>query len=229
MPIKCSKCDGEFIDGKALEQHTKAKHAQPDQLSAASPQVLKRMEKKEEKKIEKAQELKSRKQGKFLKYGLFLLIIIGISYWMTSASSPSGQTVYKVVDSQGQANPTLNTQNPGQIPTGPIHWHPHLTIIINEQEQVIPAEIGLQQTPHSPVHTHETDGIIHLENSRPTAENMKLKFFFDVWNKKFNKECIFEFCNSGDKKVKFTVNGKENTDFENYIMADGDKMVIEYG
>ncbi len=218
MGIKCDKCDREFMDTKALDQHSQAKHSENVQ-QAPSSQVLKRIERKEEKKAERAAGLKAESRGKFLKYGSFFAVIILIGYGITVFSSPSGNSVAV------QPNP--------KIPTGPIHWHPELIIKINGQQQVIPANIGISPTIHQPVHTHEdelVDGarLIHLENNKPTADNMKLGFFFQVWGKKFNKDCVFEQCNTGDKKVKMTVNGKENLEFENYFMQDKDKIVIEY-
>src|SRR3989344_1017060 len=217
MGIKCDKCDGEFGSAQALEQHSQAKHSEN---KIVSEKVLQRMEKKEERRVEKAAGTKSAKQGKFLKYGIFLVVIIAVGYGVTQFTSPSGNAVAPAISAK--------------IPTGPIHWHPMLTIKINGQQQDIPPEIGLGPTVHQHVHTHEDElvngaRLIHLENNRPTLENMKLGFFFQVWNKKFNKECIFDSCNTADKKIKMTVNGKENMDFENYIMADGDNIIIEYG
>lgn len=227
MGMKCSKCDGEFVDSKALNQHTGAKHAEQSAIQEVSSKALKRMERKEERKAERAQELKTERSGKFLKYGIFVVLIIGIGYWATSSAPSSAPNASAI--KHDIAPGTGITQYAGGIPTGPIHWHPHLTIKINGQQQAIPANVGIGATIHQPIHTHDDTGILHMENGNPTAENMKLGFFFTIWGKKFNNGCIFEFCNSGDKKIKFTVNEKENADFENYFMRDGDKMVIEYG
>ncbi|HZX12002.1 MAG TPA: hypothetical protein VFE88_00900 [Candidatus Nanoarchaeia archaeon] len=112
------------------------------------------------------------------------------------------------------------------LPAGPIHWHPHLIIKINGQEQVIPANIGLGQV-HAPTHTHAPDGIIHLENNKPTTKTLKLGYFFDVWGKTFSNECILDHCT--DKgTLKMFVNGNENLDFENYLLRDKDEILIEY-
>lgn len=112
------------------------------------------------------------------------------------------------------------------VPPGPIHWHPYLQIIIDGEKQAIPANIGLSGG-HKPMHTHETNGIIHVENHKPTARNMILGYFFEVWEKKFNKDCIFEYC-TDTGTLKMTVNGNENHDFELYALHDGDEIVIEY-
>ena len=215
MGIRCDKCASEFGTPNALEQHTQAKHAE----NVFSEKVLKRIEKKEERKAEKSSELKSERSRKVFKYGGIFLLLIIVGYGIVSFSSPTGNAV---------------ATSQIKIPANPIHWHPMLTIKINGQDQNIPPNIGMGSTIHQPIHTHEDElvngaRLLHMENNRPTLENMKLGFFFNVWGKKFNKDCIFDFCNIADKEVRMTVNGKENFDFENYFMSDGDNIVIQYG
>lgn len=63
--------------------------------------------------------------------------------------------------------------------------HTHLSIFLNGQQLRIPAEIGIggPQAPvpgclHS-VHTHDSIGIIHVEN--PTPGHFTLGQFFALW------------------------------------------------
>ena len=158
-------------------------------------------------------------KGSKLKYSLIISVLLII-----------GGSVFALTQSPQQLTGQVVSKAPTEadVPSGPIHWHPHLTIKINGQEQTIPADIGLSPSVHQPVHTHETDGVIHLENNNPTEQNMKLGLFFQIWGKKFNKDCIFDYCNDEKSSVKMLVNGKSNTDFENYFMKDKDNIVIEY-
>lgn len=125
------------------------------------------------------------------------------------------------------------------IPKGSVHWHPKLTIRINGIEMPIPDDIGhgtgritdahLSGMRMSPTHTHESDGTIHIENRNPTSkpETLTLGYFFYIWNQTFTPGCIFDYCT--DKgTLKLYVNGIENTEFGQYIMRDGDHIVIEY-
>lgn len=124
------------------------------------------------------------------------------------------------------------------IPKGPIHWHPRLTIYINGERQYIPANIGItigKSIDHqvsgmrmSPIHTHTDDGVLHYEQNSPTERTIKLGYFFYVWEKRFSSECIFEYCNGDGKTVKMFVNGEPNFEFENYIPKDGDDIVIRH-
>src|SRR5947209_1562386 len=45
-----------------------------------------------------------------------------------------------------------------------MHIHPHLTILINGQDQVIPAGIGVEASGDLPMHTHDDSGTIHIES-----------------------------------------------------------------
>jgi hypothetical protein len=115
-------------------------------------------------------------------------------------------------------------------PKSAIHWHPTLTITIDGQKTIIPADIGITSTVHFPIHTHKEDiniGVIHMENDRPVKKTVTLGYFFEVWNKKFSKDCIFEYC--ADKgTLKMYVNGGENFEFEKYFMQDKDEIKIVY-
>lgn len=109
-----------------------------------------------------------------------------------------------------------------------IHWHADLTIKILGQYQRIPANIGLGVSER-PIHTHEADGVMHMEFSRlVTKDDVQLGQFFEIWGKKFSQECIFDKCNGPDGEVRMLVNGKLNFEFENYIMRDEDKIEITF-
>ena len=131
------------------------------------------------------------------------------------------------------------TDDPGSLSTGgPIHWHPHLRIFIGDEEQTIPAGIGIiignvidtevSGMKMSPMHTHDDDGIIHVEQIDPTNRTLRLGYLFQVWGEEFNSTCIFSFCSSEDMALKMTVNGGQNREFDGYIPQDKDDIVIRY-
>ncbi|MBI4991973.1 MAG: hypothetical protein HZB99_02035 [Candidatus Harrisonbacteria bacterium] len=109
-----------------------------------------------------------------------------------------------------------------------MHWHSELKIFINGEEHQIPEGIGLSAV-HNPIHTHDDSGVLHLEFTGLVAKNdIKLDKFFKAWQRDFNANCIFNYCNGPQGKVKMSVNGSENNEFENYIMKDKDKIEIKY-
>lgn len=102
-----------------------------------------------------------------------------------------------------------------------IHWHPELFIYVNGEKQEIPANIGLGAV-HQPIHTHDDnkEGIIHLEFPGLVRQNdIRLGQFFKNWGKDIR---------SFGANMKMTVNGEENTEYENYLMQDKDKIELRY-
>jgi len=60
------------------------------------------------------------------------------------------------------------------------HIHAHLDIFVNNQPLTIPAFIGIEDnTCLYWLHTHKTDGIIHIES--PQTHDFSLGQFFDMW------------------------------------------------
>ncbi len=113
-----------------------------------------------------------------------------------------------------------------------LHWHPNLTINIEGKKQELPANIGLSGSVHQKIHTHDTDakdGVVHLEAQGVVGkDDIKLGNFFRVWGKEFNSTKILDKTSGPEGVVKMTVNGKDNREFENYLMKDGDKIEISY-
>jgi len=64
------------------------------------------------------------------------------------------------------------------------HHHVHLTVYINGQQVPFPAGMGIAGGQTNPtcyywLHTHATDGIIHIE--APAQHSFSLKNFLDIW------------------------------------------------
>ncbi|MCR4330670.1 MAG: hypothetical protein NUV49_02200 [Patescibacteria group bacterium] len=140
---------------------------------------------------------------KFIIGGIIVIVLlVGSSYFSRSLS--------------GVGN------NPDIIAQKGIHWHPKLEIYVKGELQQIPENIGLGAV-HQPIHTHSEDaaqGVLHLEfGGRVTKEDLKLSNFFKNWGKDMS-----EFGSA----MTMTVNGKENTEFGDYVMADGDQIVIRF-
>ncbi len=122
-----------------------------------------------------------------------------------------------------------------------IHWHPELKIIVKGEEIKIPTNIGIgmQYAGYSrydpmmkmtDIHTHDDSGTLHWEvmEGPVKKEDIRLESFFAIWGKKFDSSCIFENCNGTEGVVKMFVNGELNTEFQNYLVKDGDKIEIWY-
>lgn len=132
--------------------------------------------------------------------GILVVVVIGGLIWYVATRPPTLES--DIISRSG------------------IHWHPELTIYIKGEQQNIPKDIGLAGTIHKPVHTHDEDGVIHLEfQGLVLKSDITLGQFFNNWNKNIRSLGV---------NMKMTVNGKENTEYENYIMQDKDKIELSY-
>lgn len=147
--------------------------------------------------------------------------------------------------SQAVAPPVVKE---GSLQEVVMHIHPKVQIIVDGRQVTIPATIGIgsklwkdrslerlgmpmpemRDMPFmSPLHTHDTSGIIHVEST--VIRNYTLGEFFDVWGVPFNESCIFDRC--GGSIVMF-VNGVKfesgSRDFRELIFVDGQQIRIEY-
>lgn len=140
-----------------------------------------------------------------------------------------------------QANNERFVEVEKQLPYGELHWHAQLKIFAAGSFIAIPGGIGVTIGKNidngvsgksaAPMHTHEDGNTLHIENVAPRLNQDKLTlgyFFSKVWGKKFDNECIFEYCNGAGGTVKLFVNGKQSTQFENYSLRDGDQILIVY-
>jgi hypothetical protein len=82
-----------------------------------------------------------------------------------------------------------------------LHTHQHLDVYVNGTHITVPANIGIG--PHgsfySPLHTHDTSGIIHLESA--TVRSYTLGEFFRVWGVRLTATCIDGHCGKLDAFV----------------------------
>lgn len=98
------------------------------------------------------------------------------------------------------------------------HIHPHLTIIVDGANQVIPAEIGNVRGCMAELHTHDANGAIHIE-SLSLDRQFKLADFFSVWGESMDKSGY---------KLEMAVDDLANDQLGNLIMTDKQQIVLKY-
>lgn len=196
----CEICKREFKDLDGLAQHKAAKHSQ-NPSSAASPSSSLH---------------NSGFNFKKIRNWAILIFIIGIVIWVFSVSVKGGNAC--------KTDPVTEI-NIGSHQNLALHTHAYLEIVINGVSREIPANIGIAPGIMRPIHTHDNTGEIHMEGL--CIRDFKLGEFFQVWGKRFDSSCIFDFC-TGNGTLTMSVNGKENMEFDSYIMRDKDEITIEY-
>ncbi len=132
------------------------------------------------------------------------------------------------------------------------HIHSHLDIFVNGQALTVPSGLGIDITDPgvhhgalggggmayggislcakpciSPLHTHEPNGIVHVES--PGQQDYKLGQFFAVWGTRLNSLCVGAFC-SPDAKIATFVNGKRSDgNPADIVFADHEEIAIVIG
>jgi hypothetical protein len=93
----------------------------------------------------------------------------------------------------------------------------------------VPANIGLKEPtgPFSPIHTHDTSGIVHMEADQEYP--FTIGQFFAVWGVKFSDDQLGPYRAKGDQKLSAYVNGKKVSDPVNYVMKEHDVISVGYG
>jgi VCBS repeat-containing protein len=83
---------------------------------------------------------------------------------------------------------TISSPLPPVFPAANSHIHPQLTILLDGQQVVIPAGIGINGSSFANPHTHDYTGTLHVGESATagtdsggSARNVTLQDFFNVW------------------------------------------------
>lgn len=109
------------------------------------------------------------------------------------------------------------------------HIHALLHVYVQGQSVTVPANIGISAADQleSPVHTHDTSGIIHIEAGQQFP--FRLADIFAVWGVVFTGHQLGGYINSGQETVQVFVNGEQLTDPTHYVIKPHDNIVVAYG
>jgi hypothetical protein len=112
-----------------------------------------------------------------------------------------------------------------------LHIHQHLDIFVHGKPLPVPPGIGIHETAPafiSPVHVHDTQGIIHVES--PTVETFTLGQFFDIWGVRLSATCVGGYCTDGANTLVVYVNGEKYQGDPRHIeLASHQEILIAYG
>ena len=111
-----------------------------------------------------------------------------------------------------------------------VHIHQHLDIFVEGKRVTVPANIGIDESGKfiAALHTHGTDGILHVES--PTASSYSLGQFFAVWGLRLDRRCIGGRCATGGKRLAAWVDGKPlDADPTRIVLAEHQVIVLAYG
>jgi len=107
------------------------------------------------------------------------------------------------------------------------HYHPQLRIIIDGKDVPIPANIGVDPTTGamSAVHTHETDGTIHIE-ADTAGETFTLGKLFTQWGVTLTPTQIGGVTAKDGQQVNLTSNGTPVAGDPNDLRLEPDQVIV---
>ena len=111
-----------------------------------------------------------------------------------------------------------------------LHSHQHLDVYVNGRRVTVPAGIGIDQFDGfiSPLHTHDTSGVMHVES--PKVETFTLGQFFAVWGVRLTPRCLGGYCQKGTRAVRVYAGGRRiSGDPRRLPLAAHQEIVVTYG
>jgi len=152
------------------------------------------------------------------------------------------------------SNPMALAQQAGLTPDAKefftYHVHAHLDVFVNGKPVEIPGGIGIEITDPavqrfgstgyggipeegceqaciSPLHTHDVDGVIHVE--APSRAQFTLGQFFEELAIRLNASCVDEYC-TPDIPVAVYVDGQlQSGDPADIVLSDREEIAIVIG
>jgi len=97
------------------------------------------------------------------------------------------------------------------------HLHPHLTITIDGISEPLPADIGVLTGCIQELHTHEEDGIIHVESD--VDKGYTLADFLNVWGIGLEQPGYI---------TRLTVDDEFNENDMNFKLEDEQEILLEF-
>ena len=162
-----------------------------------------------------------------------LYAIIAVLFILLLWQWPSKSTLANQINSlsnQASLLQNYNSQLSKLSGIGPLkstHIHADIKVYINGQ----PIDFSQKKYHVTTSYMHFEDGLGNVVHMHATG--LAMNHLFKSLNGDFNNNCLlFEgenYCNDGNKKLKFFVNGKPNNEFGYYVMKDLDKILVSYG
>jgi hypothetical protein len=107
------------------------------------------------------------------------------------------------------------------------HVHAQLKVFANGKEMTVPQNVGIAPNFLSSLHTHDAQGIIHMEAVEPYP--FTLGQFFTVWGVKFTQTQLGSYTTANGLVLETYVNGEKVPNGPRYEMKQGDSIVVGFG
>jgi hypothetical protein len=110
-----------------------------------------------------------------------------------------------------------------------VHYHAHLSILIDGNETILPAGVGIDNADQCLywMHTHQSDGVVHIEAPKSAASRkFTLGNFFDLWKKPLDSTHVGDTPLSSGQKLVIFVDGKPYSGNPRNVVLGAHTLVV---
>lgn len=109
-----------------------------------------------------------------------------------------------------------------------VHYHAHLDIFVNGQSEPVAASIGREDDSFfSPLHTHATSGMIHIE--APRDQRFTLGMLFTEWGVSLTPNCVGGYCLPATQ-ISAYIDGHRTSDaLSGIVFGKGEEIALVIG
>jgi hypothetical protein len=113
-----------------------------------------------------------------------------------------------------------------------LHEHANVQVFVNGAEQPVPQGIGITEDGLASLHTHTSDGLVHVESSQ--IRDFTLGEFFDVWGVFLSETCIGAHCPQGqgqgqEELIVFQDGVRVDGSIRDVVLDDQSVIVVTFG
>ena len=193
-----------------------------------------RREQRKRERLEQTEKQKGKeKRGRIITYFVLVLILILGGYGIYALGSITGNST--------------GTYDLSGIPSGYIHWHADIDVIICGEDKQLPEAVGEAHIGTGVLHTHskqvnlqsmptsDGNGVLHIEGSvlsdppSFTFGRFMAGIFIPFSETQIMDKKNGDLCpDNSTGQVKVLLNGNELKDPMNYIPRDGDRIDIRF-
>ena len=151
--------------------------------------------------------------------GAVLLVGAAVVIIVSSMNQPTNSSAGSPVDD-------IQCQSGEQLA---VHYHAHLSIVVDGNETLVPAGVGIDNTNQCLywMHTHQADGVIHIEAPKSAASRkFTLGNLFDIWHKKLDSTHVGDTALTSSQKLEMWVDGKRYDGNPRAIVLGAHTLVV---
>lgn len=109
-----------------------------------------------------------------------------------------------------------------------IHYHSHLDIFVNGRSVPVATSLGrVDFTFFSPLHTHATSGMIHIEAGEDLQ--FSLKMLFTEWGVRITNDCVGGYCRPATPIAVYVDGQPDPTSLPGVLLRKGREIALVIG